>query len=316
MMNIFKKLVFALVSMLLIAYLALTGYAYRPAPEGVPATQLATTEDEFVEIDGLQIRYRSYGDFIESKPTLIFIHGFANNLHSFRDLAPLLAEDSYVIAVDLPGYGLSSKPADYDYRNQHQAKVLIQLVEALNINNPIYAGHSMGGAIALQASILDKSTRAMILIGPGILGTAVPKVSQFALFPLPRLFARQFGDRSWRSKFLQNSYQNTSIITEAVIDNLMLASKTDDYLEGMTSLMNQFEPNTELELLPQVNIPVLSIWGEFDRNHEPDEPARLQQALPGSLLTIIRDAGHYAHEEKPQEAALSIKDALSKWNFL
>jgi pimeloyl-ACP methyl ester carboxylesterase len=310
-----KKVLLGLVILVAAAYAALVGYAYWPTGEpSLPARQLAYADDKFVEVNGLTIRYRTYGEPGEGKPNIVLMHGFGNSLQSFRNLAPLLQSVAYVVAFDFPGYGLSSKPVKFDYSNSGQAKFAIDFVRKMGLTKPIYGGHSMGGAIALHTGVKDPDAAGMILIDPGILETGVPKIMAMAPFPLPRMSAKMFGNREWRERFLKTSFVDPSVITPQVMDDLARTSQTDDYWEGTTAMMSQFVAGEEVPLLSQVRIPVISIFGEADRNHPDALRKQLHAALPGSDLVVIEKAGHYVHEEKATETANAIKAALAKWN--
>ena len=93
------------------------------AAQSIVAFTLFQPGDEFIAVDGLELRYRTYGEPAEDKPTMVLLHGMANTIQSFRFVAPLLAEDYYVVTVDIPGFGLSSKPDDFDYRAPNQARI-------------------------------------------------------------------------------------------------------------------------------------------------------------------------------------------------
>jgi pimeloyl-ACP methyl ester carboxylesterase len=98
------------------------------------------------------------------------------------------------------------------------------------------------------------------------------------------------------------------------MDDLMKTPARDDYWPGATAMMGSFKPGNEEALLPQVKVPVLSVFGEADRNHPEALRTRLHAALPGSQLIVVRDAGHYPHEEKAVEVAEAIKTMLAAWD--
>lgn len=309
-----KKVLFGILGLFVFGYVGLVGYAYWPVGEpGVPAKQLAQPDDKFIDVDGLTIRYRTYGTPGFGKPNIVLMHGFGNSLQSFRNLAPLLAEYCYVVAFDFPGYGLSTKPVDYNYSNSGQAKTAIAFAHAIGLTKPIYAGHSMGGAIALHTGVKDPDAAGIIFIDPGIYETGVPKAMAMAPFPLPRMSAKLFGDREWRGQFLKRSFVDPSNVTGAVMDDLARTSRTDDYWSGTTSMMSQFTPGEEEPLLPNVKVPAVAIYGESDRNHPDADRKRLQAAIPGSGLVVVAKAGHYPHEERATETAAAIKEALGNW---
>ena len=312
-MRIFKRIVLGIIALVAAAYGGVVLYAYWPQPSGVPARSLATAEDQFINIEGLDIRYRTYGERGVYRPNIVFVHGFGNSLQSFRNLVPMLADCCFVTALDLPGYGLSPKPVDFDYSNGGQTKIVLAFARKLGLEHPIYGGHSMGGAIAVRAGVADSTTAGLILIDPGIFETGVPKIMESPPFPMPRMSAKMFGDRSWREKFLKQSFIDPSVITPAVMDDLARTSQTDDYWAGTTVMMSHYEAGGEPPLLPKVKVPTVSIFGAADRNHPDPDRKRLQAAIAGSTLVVVEKAGHYPHEEKAAEVAAAIKAALASW---
>lgn len=306
-----KRILLGLVATLTLLWGAAMAWAYWPPAEpGVPAAALATAADKWVAVDGLRLRYRGWGEAGADRPDILLIHGFGNSLQSFRDLAPALAACCHVVAIDMPGYGLSDKPVDHDYHNGPQALVMIAAAKRLGLRRVVYAGHSLGGAVALQAAVRDPDAGGLVLMNPGIIRTGVPKVVQLTLPPLPRMSAKMFGDRGFRGGFLRKSYVRPGIVTEQVMDDVMLGARTDDYLAGMTSLMKQYREGEEIALAPEVRVPTLIAWGDRDRNKPLSEADELRRMIPGSRLERFPDAGHYVHEEATTGVARAIEDWL------
>ena len=313
-MQILRRILGWLIGIVAALWLALTVYAYWPMEKEVPAAQLARPGDQFIEVDSLRLRYRSYGQPGAGRPNLLLIHGFGNSLQSWRSLAPRLAADCHVIAIDMPGYGLSDKPVEHDYHNGPQAEVMIAAARALGLNRPVYVGHSLGGAVALQAAVRDPNASGLVLLNPGIISTGVPKIVQLTVPPLPRLSARMFGERGFRENFLKKSYVHPQIVTAAVIDDVMLGARSEGYAAGMTSLMQQYSAGEEIALAARVRAPTLILWGNQDRNKPLSEANELQSLLPGSKLVRFDGAGHYVHEEQPQAVAAALLDWLRSRN--
>lgn len=315
-MRIVKKLLIGLAAFVFVVYASLVAYAYWPGQPEVPVSELAKPGDEFVQVNGVDLRYRTYGTRGEGKPNLLLIHGFANSLQSWRSVAPLLAQDCYVVAIDMPGYGLSDKPVEFDYHNGPQATMMVQAARALGLTRPIYVGHSLGGAIALRAANEDPDTSGLVVMNPGLLTTGVPKLVQLTIPPLPRLSAKQFGSRDFRGRFLELSYLNPDIVTPEVLDDVMLASRSEGYMAGMTSLMKQYSEGEELPMLGQVRVPTLIVWGNGDRNKLLSEADDLQARIPGSELVRFDGVGHYVHEEAPEGVAAAMLAAFARWELL
>lgn len=297
----------AVLASIVVLWLALAAYAYWPAkvPE-IPAADLATPADRFIRIDGLSLRYRTWGQPGESTPTFLLLHGFANSLQSFRLLAPLLAGRCHVVAFDMPGYGLSDKPAPFDYRNPHQAEIASHLIKALDLKNVVVAGHSLGGAIAVRVALLSPAVIGLVVMNPGIITTGVPALAKYVVFPIPRLQARLFGDPGFRARLLRRSFVNPAIVDDDVIHDLNRTSRSQGYLRGMTALMGQYGGATELGLLPRLEVPSLIVWGGQDRGKPAGEFDELKARLPRNDAVLVRGAGHYVHEEAPAETAAAM----------
>ena len=310
-MKILRRIGLGLLALVLASWAALSIWAYWPLPPGVPIATLATPNDRFVEVDGIRLRYREWGRAAADAPAFMLIHGFGNSLQSFRELAPRLADEYRVIAIDMVGYGLSEKPVDYDYHNGPQARVLVAAARRLGLERVIYVGHSLGGAVALHAAVIDPGARGLVLLNPGIIRTGVPKIVQLTVPPLPRMSAKMFASREFRGNFLKQSYVDPAIVTEQVIDEVMLGARTEGYLEGMTSLMTQYREGEEIALAAQVKVPTLIPWGDRDKNKPRAEADELQSMIRGSRLVRFAAAGHYVHEEAPEGVAQAIKDWLT-----
>jgi pimeloyl-ACP methyl ester carboxylesterase len=311
--QIVRKIVLTMAGLLLIVYGGLVLYAYWPYPEGIPIEQLAGPEDRFIDVNGIQIRYREWGQRREGGETIIFIHGFANSLQSFKPIAPYLADDYHVIALDLPGFGLSDKPTDHDYSNAPQARVVADFIQSLGLEHVVIGGHSMGGAHALHVAQMAPQVDGIILFNPGIITTGVPAATQYFVFPLPRLAAKTFGTREFRENFLASSYLDPGIITEEVMHELMLGPRSEGYIEGTTVLMSYYTAGDEIEMLAEIDMPTLIVWGAQDKRKPKGEELELRDSIAGSRLVIIDDAGHYVHEEQPEAAANAIIAARDFW---
>jgi pimeloyl-ACP methyl ester carboxylesterase len=308
-MKTLKRLGTALLVVIALTWAGLAAWAYWPGEPEVPIASLVASDDRFVEVDGLRLRYREWGMAASDRPSLLLIHGFGNSLQSFRELAPRLADCCHVIAIDMVGYGLSEKPVQHDYHNGPQAKTLIAAARKLGLERVIYVGHSLGGAVALHAAVLDPNARGLVLLNPGIISTGVPKIVQVTLPPLPRMSAKMFASRDFRGNFLKQSYVDPSIVTESVIDEVMKGSRTEGYMAGMTSLMQQYREGEEIVLASKVVVPTLIPWGDRDKNKPRSEADELQSMIRGSRLVRFPNAGHYVHEE----AAAGVAEAIREW---
>jgi pimeloyl-ACP methyl ester carboxylesterase len=308
-----KRIGLGLIGLLVLSWVGLVIYAYWPTGiTEVPAVNLAGPADRFVNVDGVNIRYQTWGEPAPDKPTALLIHGFANSLQSFRRLAPLLAGRYYVVAYDMPGFGLSDKPAPFDYRNEHQAQVGADLIKALGLQRVVVAGHSLGGAIALRVALDSPEVIGLVVMNPGIITSGVPAIAKYLVFPFPRIQAKIFGDPEFRSGFLKRSFVDPTIVTDDVVKDLSRASRSEGYLRGMTSMMGQYNDPDEVPLLPRLKVPSLIVWGKQDRGKPASEFDELKAKLPFNTAVLVPTSGHYVQEEAPAETAAAMNDFVDR----
>jgi pimeloyl-ACP methyl ester carboxylesterase len=171
----------------------------------------------------------------------------------------------------------------------------------------------MGGALALHVAEQAPEVTGIILMNPGIFTTGVPPIAEYAVFPLPRLTAKTFGDAGFRERFLKQSYVNPDIVTPAVVEDVMVGALTDDYVTGTTQMMKYYKSGDEEQMLADIRVPTLIVWGEEDKSKPDGEAELLAASLPNSRLALVPAAGHYVHEEKPLESAAAIIAARDFW---
>ena len=312
-MRVLRRIVLGLVGLIALLWAGLAVYAYWPGPPETPARELAAAEDRFIAVDGMELRYRSFGEPGPGKPNVVLIHGFANSLQSFRLLAPLLADHFYVVTVDAPGFGLSAKPVDHDYGNASQARAIADFAAALGLKRYVIGGHSMGGTLSVYIAATDPHVTGMVLMNPGIITTGVPPISQYLVWPVQRAMAKSFGTRDFREAFLKRSFLNQSIVTDQVMADMMLAPRSEGYLDGTTSMMGQYETGEEPIMASRVRVPTLITWGMQDKSKKPGEAQAVQGLIPGAKLVEINGSGHYVQEEQPAAVAAAMIAEAPNW---
>src|SRR6202011_6100301 len=123
------------------------------------------------KIDNVQLHYLTAG---KGPATVILMHGFAETSRMWRPIIPKLAEKFTVIAVDLPGIGDSSIPADNKIDMITAAKQIHDLVRSLKIDKARVVGHDIGlmVAYAYAAQFPGETTKLVVMDAflPGVAG--------------------------------------------------------------------------------------------------------------------------------------------------
>src|SRR5919106_6841756 len=93
----------------------------------------------FIDVDGVRVHYQEAGDV--NAPAMVLIHGFASSTLVWSKVFLALAKAGYrVIALDMLGYGYSAKPRDGEDTIAGQAKLLMRVLDALEIPRAIFIG--------------------------------------------------------------------------------------------------------------------------------------------------------------------------------
>ncbi len=122
-------------------------------------------QDKLVSIEGLRFHYREWG--AGGRDSLLLVHGLASTCHIWDLVAPLLADDFRVVAMDQRGHGETDKP-DGGYDFDTVASDLDRFVRAVHLDRPLVVGHSWGADVAMAyAADYDPGPSGLCLIDGG-----------------------------------------------------------------------------------------------------------------------------------------------------
>ncbi|MCG3110533.1 MAG: alpha/beta fold hydrolase [Candidatus Manganitrophus sp. SB1] len=250
-------------------------------------------------------------------PPLLFIHGLFDLLETWERLTPLLSDQFKLCAIDLPGFGKSPLPEEWEESLSGMIEAVVAFLDSKGIEKTSIVGSSMGGGIALGvAGRHPERVDKIVLINPygfpsppvaaevarsRILGTLLPYLLNK---PVLKHCARALFSRS-----LNDPRLLTDTLVERVIAPFATLRRRKDlfrFLQGIsTETMREIDA-----LLPRIHQPVLILWGEKDRWLPIDHAHRLRQRLSNSQLTTLPDCGHLPQMDKPKEVAEAIRHFL------
>lgn len=256
-----------------------------------------------VRVDGLEIGYLEGGEGLP----VVLIHGWPTSSFLWRNVMPAIAEHRRVIAVDLPGFGRSSKPLDATYGFEFFRGALDGFASALGIERFGLVVHDLGGPVGLYWA----SQRPADLERLAILNTIVYPELSWAVKGFV-LAAKTPGLRS----VLTSRWGLERALRFGMVDPGRLR---EDAVEGTCSVFARRDARAALlkaacglgpgglakiaAWLPTVEVPVRAIYGVQDRIL-PDiarTVRRLQDDLPQIEVTALPDCGHFLQEEQPEE---------------
>src|SRR5438270_4099123 len=151
----------------------------------------------FIDVMGLRTRILTRGDARVGDP-LVLIHGVGGWAENWREvMGPLAATGRRVIAVDLPGFGESERPArvrHFGPDDPFYARFTVALLDALAIRSAHVVGSSMGGAVAYMTAVsAPDRVRSLTLAASGGLGTDIAFFLRVATLPGMTTLARLVG---------------------------------------------------------------------------------------------------------------------------
>ena len=146
----------------------------------------------FVSAGGLRWHVQDFPSLADehkkSAPVILLLHGTGSSSHSWRDVAPLLAQHARVVVIDLPGHAFTSMPHAAEQSLPGMARHVASLLSSLSIAPTFVVGHSAGAAVAARM-ILDRTItpKALISLNGALLGFSGLAGQFFS--PIARLLA-------------------------------------------------------------------------------------------------------------------------------
>jgi magnesium chelatase accessory protein len=267
----------------------------------------------FVTAGGLRWHLQQWPGPQPGAPQLLLLHGTGASTHSWRGLAPLLAQRLGVVAVDLPGHGFSAAAPAGSAGMRGMAAGITALLRAIDIAPLCIVGHSAGAAIAVTMALAAVAgapggpatiigLNAALLPLRGLAGSIFsPAAKLLALNPLvPHFFAWHATDRMVLQRLLAST--GSRLDDEGVVLYRRLIG-SPAHVAGALAMMAQWDlPALALEL-PRLRTTLHLVVAANDGTIPPADASRVQALVPGTRTTVLAGLGHLAHEERPQQIA-------------
>lgn len=233
-----------------------------------------------------------------NSPVLLLIHGTGSNAASWHYQLDGLRESARPFTVDLPGHGLSGRIDSPSV--QAYAEAIAETFPHLHPGRFFVAGHSLGGAVALELALrYPERVRGIILLSTG---------AHFpALAATPGLFLLTVA--AVPGKF-RDLFLGEGVSAEALaLARAAMADCPPEVIRADVSAAKVFDARAAL---PSLRHPVLILCGSEDHITPPRYATWLKEGLPDARVMLIPGAGHMLPLERPAEVNAAITEFLRK----
>ena len=275
--------------------------------------ELFPFESRFVELDRSLVHYVDEG----SGPILLMLHG--NPVWSFvyRDVILALRGRFRCIALDFPGFGLSTGAPGYRYRAQDHADLVMSFLDRLDLSQVTLVGHNWGGPLGLYAAQQRRDRFERLVLSNT---WAWPLNGD----PSSELFSRGMGNPVGRALIRRLNLLVNYFIPAAHKRRRLSAAEMAHYREAMPTPRRR-HPCAVLpgqlvgarafftDLAEQIGaidqLPTLILWADTDPIFTAKYRERLEATFPNHTTAVLHGVGHFAQSDAPVE----FSDAIKAW---
>jgi pimeloyl-ACP methyl ester carboxylesterase len=245
-------------------------------------------------------------------PEVVFCHGTPWSSELWRPFAEALAASYTVFLWDMPGYGQSSKRAEHPVSLDVQGQLLADLLDHWGLRAPHVVAHDYGGAVALRAHLLHGARFASLALVDVV--ALAPWGSDF--FRLVREHADVYSavppaihEGVVRSYIAGASHVG---LTERAMDMLVSPWRGAEGQQAFYRQIAQADQRYTDEVeprYPEIDIPVLVVWGQEDTWIPVDRAHRLGELVPQARTHVVEGAGHLIQLDQP----VALATCMSGW---
>ena len=237
---------------------------------------------------------------------LVLVHGFLGSSNMWRPQIEFFKDNFRVIAPALPGFGNSNTINSCD-SIECMAKVILSLLEKMEIKNFNLLGHSMGGMIVQEiAKIAGEKILKLICYGTGPRGN-IPgrfetidqsreKLKINGLKDTAYRIAKTWFIEEEKAKYFYLCEEAGKQASVKAADNGLVAMKNWNGIENLKNIKNK----------------TLIVWGDQDKAYNFNQVETLNNNIPNSDLKVIKGCSHNVHLEKPEEFNAIVEEFLIK----
>jgi pimeloyl-ACP methyl ester carboxylesterase len=270
---------------------------------------------EFVMLpDGTCAHYRARG--ASNAPVLLLLHGSNASYLTWEPWSKKLSDTFHVVAVDLPGHGLTGAVPNGDYTQEGMAKFVAEFADKMGFKTFALAGNSMGGGVAARfAEEHPNRVTKLILVDAGGLpfkfGSGEPLAFRIARIPVVNRVMLHVTPRSIVTEGLNKAIVHKEVINDAMIDSYWDFARMEGTRQATLTRFSENEDTYVRDHTTAITMPTLILWGAGDQLIPVVTAHAWAKAVKGSKLIIYPATGHIPMEEVADQSAADVRAFLA-----
>ena len=270
-----------------------------------------------VEVNGIDTVIRDTGTASsESGAAVVFVHGNPGSGGDWSSIMPKVAKFSRAIAADMPGFGQSAKPDDFNYTIEGYADHLDHILSELGVEKAHLVLHDFGGPWGLAwAAMNPQKVASVTLVNIGVLKGyswhylariwRTPFIGEFMMGTTSRLgfsvLLKHGNPRGLPKAYLDEMYDNFDRGTKRAV--LKLYRATSNLGEAADMLHSSLAP---------LNLPAFVVWGKRDPYISYRYADKQKETFPNAEIHYLEDSGHWPFIDNPTDFEAAVLPFLQR----
>ena len=260
---------------------------------------MATTRGAVTSPDGVQIHYETTG---KGRPALVLVHCWTCDRTFWQDQVARLAKDHQVVTLDLAGHGRSGRTRK-DYAMEAFGQDVKAVADELKLDRIVLVGHSMGGAVILEAAKLLGGR----VVGLVPIDTLLDVEQSSDAKETDAVMAKMQADYKGQTTAFIRQYLFAPTTPPAVADRILAQTTTFPPEIAISALRNNWNYKAA-PAFDAVKVPIVAVNGDrFPTNFDAN-----RRHAPQFDALIMKGVGHYPMLEDPARFGTLLDEALRK----
>lgn len=237
---------------------------------------------------------------------VILIHGLGGSIESWTNNVDELAKSLRVIAIDLPGFGLSDKPK-MDYTIKFYREFVVQFLKQLQLEQVSIVGSSLGGHVAAEVAISHHDlVKRLVLTSPA---GALPRSFKGspALWKYVKVISAKSVQQVKQALFAVDNKPVDDSYAQLVYQKLLMPGAKEAFLSALAGSAKAPRLNSRLH---RIKAPTLLLWGKEDTMI----PVRFVEPfvkMKNCRIVMLENCGHRPHVDRPEVFNKIVVDFLA-----